>query len=625
MSLWAISNNCVVDEESEKQVILKNGHPVKLRKQCWDLLIALLNAKKKNRILTFESIGNVLWPDSGGWDITRRDPLKGIRRELARELGNEAIGNEHGKGYFLTFDIYEVESSDLNADAYFEQLWTLHCKGILRDQVATGIVRELIDYFVLPSIVNVDGARITRPVLGTNKYVYLSAGSGFGKSTLLDMILLTNIAKPLFTSLPSSISNSSLSKLSEYEDIRLQLMGNDSQYLFPVFVHSNMANTTYDSILDLAEAKNITNFLDLVKAAEKEGRLLFLIDSIDEVESDKQAAFLASIEKMIADYPRAHAIFASRFLGKKHFPFAYDSVYLSELSIDSIKQITYAILSKPEAEKTLNRITNNQHLFSLARNPFMLMIILEEKGDRLVHQILASIVNAIIDRRWDKQKYSIDTEEIKLLLGYVACNYVFDDRDSVEIIELRKMLLDAEKKLELFSEDFSISSSNIELFVKTLSSQSGILTVRYEFHVERYVFQDSLVKCWLAANYLSKCLAVSEEIIDRNGRPGLWSNALCIDRFIRSFSHRDTPLTKECVIVMVLTIVMNSGKSGPDLQNSILYYLLFQFSTSSNAEEREHILAGCHDIVECTFGDNDITNHRESSESYRLISQMNVK
>lgn len=637
MSCWAISEGCIVDEESMKQGIIKNGEFIKLPKRSWIFLIELLKAKKdaigtgEKGILPYNIAYRRIWGDKI-ISVNVVDGLKKARQELVNVIGKDAVGNESSIGYYLKYDIYEVQDKydvykidtiNMNTDEYYKALWESHYKGILRDQVATGSVRELIDYFVIPSIVNEGGLRIDTPFSGVSHYIYLCAGSGYGKSTLLDMVLLTNIAKHLFNSKPDSISQNSKEKISKYDNIRLSLFGSKSQYFFPVFIHSDKANnSTYDSILDIAEANNLDNFQSLLKAAERRGNLLFLIDSIDEVDGEKQTKYLNSIEKLFNSYPNAHAIFASRFLGNKHFPFAYDSIYLSELPIDSIIQITHAMLSEAEADKLLEKINNNQYLITLAKNPFMLMIILETKGERLVHSILESIVNAIIDRRWFKQHYDISSEEIKLLLGYLACNFVFDNRRSVDISEIQRMLFDAREKLELFSEDFSSSSQSIERFVRTISSQSGILTIQNEHHVERYVFQDSLIKCWLAANYLDKSLANSKEIAFRNGMAGIWSNALWIDKFIRSFSQREILLSKEAVIVLVLIIVMNSGKSGPDLQKSILYYMIFKYSTSLNKEEREHILSGFHDIVNNTFGNNDITNHQDNSDSYRLISQL---
>lgn len=622
MSNWIISEECTVDENSLEHSVIKKGKPVHLRPQCWALLIALINAKKQNRILSYKNIGDVLWYNEGGWDDARKDTLKKILDEIRSTVGADLIRNIYGTGYYLINDIKELYIPRLNKKHYYESLWQNHHKGIVRDHLATGNVRELIDFFVVPSITTATGEAVTMPFAGSNFSKFLTAGSGFGKSTLLDVLLLCSIINELYRSESTVLSTNSRMKKNEYDEIRISLFGNSAANLFPVFIHSDRANTiSYTSVLELAEANETESFDSMVNEANQTGNLLFLIDSIDEVESDKMHFYLESIKKMLSLYQTASVVFASRFLGKKSLPFECDMLHLKELKMDDIKKISSSMLSQNEFSRLHERLNSNTYFCSLAKNPFMLMTILETKGDRLLHHLLESIVNAIIDRRWDKHHYDISSEDIKLLLGFLACRFVFNNREYADLSEIRQCFITAADNLKLYGVSYDVPIQNIEFFLKTLSSQSGILNTINQHHVEKYVFQDSLVMCWLAANYINRIINESSEIHDRDGPGGIWANIYWLDKFIRSVSSKDSYLSTAAVNVLVMTLVMSSEISGQDIQKSILFFLICRDATSLNKQEKSNIVSGYRDIVNNSFGENDITNH-VNSDSIKLINMM---
>lgn len=622
MSSWVISDGCTIEEDSIEHNVINRGKPIHLRPMCWSLLVALLDAKKHNRILSYENIGDVLWADDGGWDIGRKESLKKVLREIRGAIGSDSIGNTYGTGYYLTYDIKEVAVSHMDKSEYYEKLWLNHYKGTVRDHVATGNVRELIDFFALPSITTPSGDVVSTPFSASHFSKLLMAGSGFGKSTLLDIILLCNVVDELSDKDSPILSLNSKEKIGEYRMLRESLFGASALRMFPVFIHSDRANAnSYSSVLELAEASELDCFYTLVEDADRAGSLLFLIDSIDEVESDNLVRYLDLIRELLLDYPNANVVFASRFLGKQSLPFEYDLIHIKELNPEDIKKVSFSMLSQNEAEKLIERFNQNIYLCSLAKNPFMLMTILETKGDRLVHHLLESIVNAIIDRRWDKHHYDISSEDIKLLLGFLACKFVFENKTCADIAEIRQCFIKAGDNLKLHGVSYDVPSQNIEYFLKTLSSQSGILNIVNKHHVEKYLFQDTLVMCWLAANYINKIINESSEIHDRDGIRGLWANIYWIDNFLRSISSKDTYLSNSAVNVLVMTLVMSSETNGQDIQKSLLYFLVCRDATSLNVQEQLNIYAGYRDIVNNSFGENDITN-RPNSESVRLINKM---
>ena len=618
MKNWFIADNCTIDEDSIDHIVVRDGNSIYLRPMCWSLLIALLNAKKHNRILSYDNIGDVLWSDSGGWDVSRKDSLKEILKELREAIGPNSISNKRTIGYFLTYDIKQSSGISSDKKTYFEELWKNHCKGILKDHVGTGKVRELIDYYVIPSITSED-AGSSIPFSDVRFSKLLMAGSGFGKSTLLDIILLCSIVDSLYKTESPVLSENTKNNINNYKKIKRSLFGDSTTPKFPIFINSDKANSTsYSSILDLAEANETEDFLLMVDEAHHNSSLLFLIDSIDEVESDLLPYYLNAIKDLLKSYPNASVVFASRFLGKTTFPFEYDLLYIKELTFENIKKITYSILSQNEADKYFDRLKNNQYLYSLSKNPFMLMTVLESKGDRQVHHLLESIVNAIIDRRWEKHHYDISSEDIKLLLGYLACIFVFTSKENADISEIKQCFINAGDDLKLHGVSYDVPTQNVDYFLKTLSSQSGILNVINQHHIEKYLFQDDLIMCWLAANYIHKIMNESEGIHDREGLGGISANMYWLDNFFRSMSSEYISLSSFVVIVLVLTLVKSYGQ---DIQKSLLYYMICRDAISIDDQERDNIYRGIMDIANNTLGENNITN-RSNSEPLLLINRI---
>ncbi len=276
MGTWVISDGCTIDEHSIEHNVLNGGKSIHLRPKCWALLIALLDARKHNRILSFENIGEVLWPNDGGWDEGRKDSLKKVLDEIKSAIGSDSIGNTYGTGYFLAYNIKEVVTSHIDRNEYYEKLWLNHHKGTVRDHVATGNVRELVDFFVLPSITAQNGSTIESPFSGAHFSKFLMAGSGFGKSTLLDILLLCNVVDELVDSESQALSINSKAKIQEYRRLRESLFGVSDVRMFPVFIHSDRANTkTYSSVLELAEANETDCFESMVEEAHHTGLCFF--------------------------------------------------------------------------------------------------------------------------------------------------------------------------------------------------------------------------------------------------------------------------------------------------------------------------------------------------------------
>lgn len=505
---------------------------------------------------------------------------------------------------------------------YYEKIWLNHCKGVLRDHVATGSVRDLVDFFVLPSITTKDGKDISSPFNKPRFSSFIVAGSGFGKTTLLHIMLLCSLIDKSIVKDCSQIKDSINGKEDKYACIRKSLFGDSETAFFPVFVDSKKANTDpYTSILDLAEENSCDCFFELIKAANDDGNLLLLIDSIDEVESDKFISYLSSIKALLSEYKNASVVLTSRFSRNTDLPFKYNLFHLKELNESDIEHITFAILSNTKAEEFMDMYHSNEFIRSLAKNPFALMTFLENKKEYILHHMIESMVNAIIELRWNRQSPVITTENIKLLLGFLACSFVFGNKTKANISEIRNIFSSINENFKINGVPYDIPKDNVDYFLKTLSSQSGILNIEINEHIEEYIFQDDLVACWLAANYIANIINESTEISERNGIHGIWNNMCLLDSFVRSFESKTTTLTKLGVFTIVMALVKCSEIRGQDIQKTLLFYLICRDATSLNQTEQDNIAAGYKVLINNEFGVNDLTNLGDS-ESMLIINRM---
>lgn len=612
MPNWALSDFCTVDTDSPTQEVIVHGEATHLPNLQWEFLLLLIAYRRSGQVLTKDILANRLWGDLDGWDGSRQTSLTELLKGLRKVVGSDLIGNRNG----VCFLAREVQPTPtLSAQrTYFERLWSLHVKG--HNSRGTR-QRELIDYFVLPTVTQ--GSDTPSPVRFAQAGIpqFLVAGSGFGKSTLLDMLLLCCLAEPLSKRDPQAIAPG---KAAKYAALRDTLFGPDCPPLFPVFLSSDCANSgSVSPALKLAEGSALPEFEVMVASAHRKGRLLFLIDSLDEVTADRAKDYFPAVAAMLRDYPNARVVLASRYLGKQVLPFEYDLLSLGALPRESIQAIAKAILPQ-DADRFLGELEANRYLLRLAQNPFMLLTILDFPSARLVHRLLGAIVDAVIRQRWDKHSYNISDEDLKLLLGFLACKFIFTGKDSASLPEIRQYFAGAGENLTLYGVPYEVPKQNIEYFLKTLSSQSGILNIVSKDTKEVYDFQEPLVMCWLAANYLKTLIGQSEEIQDGSGPNDIAANVCWLDQFIRSLSPKERCLSQTAVHTLVLTLVMHSD-GGRTIQKSILTYLLCRDAVSLHVPERAAIAEGYRDILENAFGENEIAN-RPDSDFMRRIKRM---
>ena len=121
MGNWVISEGCTIDEQSIEHNVIRENKPIHLSPMCWKLLIALLDAKEHKRGLSYDNIGEILWPEAG-WDEARKGSLMKILNEIRSAIGTDSISHTYGIGYSLAGEIKELKSKN-TGDGMWENKW----------------------------------------------------------------------------------------------------------------------------------------------------------------------------------------------------------------------------------------------------------------------------------------------------------------------------------------------------------------------------------------------------------------------------------------------------------------------------------------------------------------------
>ena len=643
----------------KSKLFFSDGHICEIQgnsKRLLDLLTkhedVVFNHAQLSEMLECYDNANGIYP--GDEKNAVRSAIKQLREEL--HICKACIRTSHNVGYkFKCIDnprkihkdkkeenkqnkTGKVSSSTLN---YYKTLWKKHCRGYVKDHPLTDSqtnTREIIDYYVLPNITDLDNNTLITPFSEDNFRIFVTSGSGYGKTTLLHMILLANIFPELYNSNDKCLSENSKANAASYMNIKESLFGKKSPDYFPVLIHSDEYNKREcQSILKLVEANGREyDLLQMIECAENSGTLLFLIDALDEVKSEKQNPFLEKIEDLLRCYPNASLIITSRFIERKYLPFECTQLHVSELDITRIERIFDLFVSRclngqkaiKKAEEKLEKIKEEKQWYELAKNPYMLLSILDYNGDDIyLCKIIDKIVDNILRRRWDwHNELKIKVPEVKLLLGGLACSYIFsknkNDALSQDVSQVRRSLQAAQDIIKDADKYYTFSEYSIDNMIEILSNHSGILNINLEDNGIRYVFQDNLIMCWLAAYYISSVIGRAE--IPFVGTQRSWEIACWIRKIICRFSDRTDNISLSDNATTALVLAINYADENEAFQIGILYYLFFQDATSIDLNEKQSIIQGFNDIICETYGGNEITNDSKSPY-YKMIENATKK
>lgn len=526
--------------------------------------------------------------------------------------------------------------SSLTIDKYYCSLWQkYHCLE-LRDGDGS-LALELADVLVLPEIRSEKtDLPVKVPFSGDHRRVYIHAKSGIGKTTLLRSLAVIGIAKHIKEHHSDIMSANEISayEAGKYEQFRDYFYADNCENLLPVYIQASKFNIdSPKSLLTLADFFGTDLSEEMIRSAYEDNRLSLFIDSLDEVAEKNVYDFNQKLVELVGEFPNAQIIMTSRFSGRKPVVDGFENMLLMGFSEDSIVEyitkVSKYIGNASKNEQFMKFITENKYALELAQNPFMLSVMME--SENTVSKCLSSITTAIIDRRLRKQLSLITPEGIKALLCYIAFETIFvdanDNRISKGILAQKIRNARDKKLLNMYAENITLSDDEIHSFLGILSCQSGIMNILSESGADYFVFQDELVMCYLAADFLVHLTDSGRSIFDDGeviyllrGRHALHHNIRAIDTFIEKLKDlNEMVLSKNLLITADLVITL---LSGIDSQKALISYLLIKGFMSHDNRSYLLIKQCISDIYERKFGDNRVVNRHElNNETEYLIKK----
>ena len=503
---------------------------------------------------------------------------------------------------------------------YYKKLWGNHVKGHSKNRRMQPNELDLIDYYASPTFTDEHNEGYS---INNNSNLFFTADVGYGKSTLLSILLLCIIKDRAFQDPAINLGKQN----NRYSKLKKSLLGDiDTNNIFPVYIHSTEANVNdYDSLIELADCydEKLNNMIAEAYDSDQK-QLLFLIDSFDEVDTNNTDKFWKAFNKLTSDYPNAKFYCTGRFIDHSristNFENNHKEIHINKLSEENIKFIIDACFPNNAGKELLSRIAGNRSLREFVRNPLNLMITLGDIHQENLHKILETAVDTTINSRW-KEEYDVEPEVLKCLLGELAWNSILDS-SSTTIMDNKHIRSRFSKALTILDYynvyDTKDYKNQINSFaIHHLYSLSGVLNIqrRIQNDVE-YSFQDDLICLWLAAFFIKTLFNSFGDNApiqdpDKEQENIDWLGTL-IERIQKEFTDSsDTTLSSSVTKTLIMTLVMLEGSDLGCYQPVIFKYLVNRMNESKCNDERETIL-NCLDLIrDNEYGTNDINTITE--------------
>lgn len=514
---------------------------------------------------------------------------------------------------------------------YLETLWddckNLDIRDIEKDKFKSFTKNiELANLYIFPTFM-FDGKKRSSPVSGSSQFKrIITANSGAGKSSLIQAISVISIFDQL-----NSIGNTKLhynddkQKIDSYNSLRAKFAIEKSY--FPILVRAGNFNEKNDnsyetkSLLNLAVGSSCLNFdkhfNNVIEKADQDKRLLLFVDAIDELASDRQMAFGKLIDRFIEEFPNTNLIITSRPIFYKSFYQCkffrdienwtlelFDDVRIKELIMKWLSNDT-SVNAVQNCELIYQSFIENRFLSELARNPYMLSHALyfrTQNRNATPQEILSYIVNKLIDKRWQMQRYSkfgITTEYMRSISSYIAWEMISEENHCIPQHELVARFTNASKEV---GSKFVIEPEQWDSLVKDINSRAGLLVPDQN----GYIFQMSLIECYLAAEWVSNYL--------RNTIP-LNSSEFLISEEINKLLPSEIKHSNWTDFILMIFSINASYRTRDNIGSSMFRLLMNRASLSLDRDEILNIASIMIDLIYNTFGINTVTNLHNNGES----------
>lgn len=387
-----------------------------------------------------------------------------LMNSVAQKLIKQAIGQNVGFSslIYMEAEIKDDMDKQTAQDLYFKYLETelgeIQFEGMPTDKEAGAIKVNLENIFVPLKFCHKDregeNQVLISEVLTKSIRAAILAKPGGGKSTLIRRIALAYA----------------------FPERRLKVDDNlPDENWFPVYIRcrdlgDNVTKSISEIIGSIARRAEILkyerSFQALVEDALQEGRILLLLDGLDEISQEKNRICLVDqLRTFVATYPNAHLVVTSREAGFRAVARTLAG-YCRQYTIDGMDEEAIQLLSLKwhqailgetkqahiEADKVCKIILDDARIGALAENPLLLTTLLFVK--RWVGylptkkcQLYEEMIKLLLVT-WNAAGHDrLEMDETEPQLAFVA--YEMTKKGSQKIIkdELRKNIIKARREL----------------------------------------------------------------------------------------------------------------------------------------------------------------------------------
>ena len=408
---------------------------------------------------------------------------------------------------------------------YYELLWKENSMIDIRDLEGgdrLSSIRENVEIanlYVIPSFFS-NGIEIDKPVDSSKRFSnFIIANSGCGKTTFIQAIITSCICEQLNAFNSDYVNPNSLDN---YKLIRKQL-GIETSF-FPIVIKASMIND-YDvsflnllSLIDIAARREDSlegeNLYELVSMANREDKVLLLIDALDEIDSgEHRHAFGQMIDKFVTEFPSSNILITSRAIDFRDY---YDCTFYAEVNKLSLElfdeskireliskwmENDVSLSSDENVEKKYRYFIENKYLTEMAKNPYMLTHSLHYRANHvnaMPQEIISYVINRLIEKRWPIYKYAkygITVDYMREILSYIAWEMADTNSHSISSRNLVTRFCNAADQIESYLE---INRNTWTLIVKEMNTRAGLLILEST----GYVFQCNVIEYFLASEWI---------------------------------------------------------------------------------------------------------------------------
>lgn len=307
---------------------------------------------------------------------------------------------------------------------------------------------------------------------------------------------------------------------------------------FPIYIRCrDLGDDVTRSILEIMEkivyraeiAQYKEAFYSLIENALQDGRLLLLIDGLDEISQEKsRICFVNQMRTFVATYPTIHLLITSRETGFRAVAgtlASYCEHYtIAGLNENQIRQLSLkwhqALLgessqAEEESNRVCNIILNDTRIISLAENPLLLTTLLfvkrwvgylPTKKCRLYEEMIKLLLVTWNAAGHDK----LDMDETEPQLAFVAYSMTVCGLQKITRNNLTQYIISARKAMpELLSYtelsptrfiDQVEERSSLLIQMGLEENEAGVLVPSYEFsHLsfQEYLTAKAIAQSWL--------------------------------------------------------------------------------------------------------------------------------